>query len=242
MNCIRLAAVAVAATALVACNRPEMRTTETYVGGSLPRPDHVLVSYFAVSPDQVRLDQGVGPRLLRLVGDSPAGGQASQAARDTQAALAEQLVTRLRKYGLPAEIAGASPAYGSNLLVQGQIVNIDQGNRTRRVLIGLGSGKSAVAADTQIYYAAPPAAPRFLSSFEGEANSGHMPGAAETMGGGAAAQRIGTSAALTGVTHAGAETRRTTDSAEADSLADGIAKKIGQFAATQGWIPVSAVK
>jgi hypothetical protein len=128
------------------------------------------------------------------------------------------------------------------LLVQGQIVAIDQGNRTRRVLIGLGAGKSTVSADAQLYYAVGDAAPRFVSAFEGQADSGRAPGAAETMGAGAVAQRAGTSAVLTGATHAGAETRRTTDTAEADKLADGLAKQIGQFAVAQGWIAPTALR
>jgi hypothetical protein len=127
------------------------------------------------------------------------------------------------------------------MLVQGQIVSIDQGNRTRRVMIGLGAGKSSVSADTQIYYATASSAPRFMMAFDGEADSGRMPGAAETMGAGAVAQRAATSAALTGATHAGAETRRTTDTAEAGKLADAIALRIGQFAVGQGWIPQTAL-
>jgi hypothetical protein len=61
------------------------------------------------------------------------------------------------------------------------------------------------------------------------------------MGAGAAAQRIGTSAVLTGATHAGAETRRTSDTAEAGSLANEIALRVGQLAVAQGWIPPTAL-
>jgi hypothetical protein len=73
-------------------------------------------------------------------------------------------------------------------------------------LIGLGAGKTSVSADTQIYYATDRSAPpRLLMSFEGQADSGHLPGVAETLGAGAAAQSVGRSAFLTGATHAGAE-------------------------------------
>jgi hypothetical protein len=81
-----------------------------------------------------------------------------------------------------------------------------------------------------------------MTAVEGEADSGHMPGAAETMGAGAAAQRAASSAALTGATPAGAEARSTTDTAEAGALADQLALRIGQFAVTQGWIPQTAVQ
>jgi hypothetical protein len=227
---------------LAACSRPHVQTVESYLGPLLPRPNHVFVSYFSIAPDQVRLDQGVSARILRAAGDEPLAAQEARAARATQVALAEGLVTRLMQYGLPAEIATNNAGSGAGLLIQGQIVSIDQGNRTRRVLVGLGAGKSTVSADTQLYNLTETAPPRFMMAFEGEADSGRMPGAAETMGAGAAAQRIGTSTVLTGATHAGAETRRTSDTAEADALADAIAQRIGQFAVGQGWIPQTALK
>jgi hypothetical protein len=110
-------------------------------------------------------------------------------------------------------------------------------------LIGLGAGKSSISADTQIYYATDRnAPPRFMMSFTGQADSGHLPGAAETLGAGAAAQSVGRSEVLTGATHAGAETRRSTDTAEADKLADGIALRVAQFAVDQGWIPRAMIE
>jgi hypothetical protein len=227
---------------LAACSHAHVQTVESYFGPPVPRPDRILVSYFSIAPEQVRLDQGVSARLMRAAGDQPLGAQELQAARDTQLALAEQLVVRLTKYGLPAEIAASNDGRGTGLLVQGQIVSIDEGNRTRRVLIGLGAGKSTVSADAQLYYLSGTVAPRFMTAFEGQADSGHMPGAAETMGAGAAAQRVGTSAVLTGATHAGAETRRTSDTAEASQLADAIAQRIGQLAVAQGWISEAAIK
>jgi Domain of unknown function (DUF4410) len=227
---------------LAACSHAHVQTTESYLGPQVSRPDHVFISYFSISPDQVRLDQGVSARIRRVADDQPLGAQETMAAQATQAALAEQLVLRLTKYGLPAQIATGPVVSGTGVLVQGQIVSIDQGNRTRRLLIGLGAGKSSVSADAQLYHLSETAPPRFMTAFEGQADSGHMPGAAETMGAGAAAQTVGTSAVLTGASHAGAEARRTSETAEADQLADEIALRIGQFAVAQGWIPPDALK
>ncbi|HVY16247.1 MAG TPA: DUF4410 domain-containing protein [Rhodopila sp.] len=242
MSRLRYWAVAFAVLGLAACNKAQVNTDASYYGPALPRPDHVLVSYFSVSPDQVRLDQGIAARIQRAAGDQPMGADQYAAAQATQAALAQRLVDRLRGYGLPAQIAPAYPMPGTKLLVQGQLVAIDQGNRTRRTLIGFGAGKSTVSADSQLYFAAGAEQPRFLTAFNGEADSGHMPGAAETMGAGAAAQRLATSAAVTGATHAGLETRRATDTAEADRLADALASRVGQFAVSQGWIPTTAIR
>jgi hypothetical protein len=227
---------------LASCNHASVQTTESYLGPRIPRPDHVYVSYFSIAPDEVRLDSGVGARISRATSDQPLGAQELTAARETQAALAESIVARLRKYGLPAEIANDPPRGSNDVLVQGQIVSIDQGNRARRILIGLGAGKSTVSADAQLYHLTRMAPPRFMMAFEGKADSGRMPGAAETMGAGAAAQRIGTSAALTGATHAGAEAYRTGDAAEAGSLADEIALRVGQLAVEQAWIAQYALQ
>jgi hypothetical protein len=233
---------ALAAVVLAAgCSRPQTRTAEPYAGTVMKRPDRVLVSYFAVSPDDVQLDQSLGARVRRTFGDQPTDATMMDAARETQAVLATDLVARLRGYGLPAELGGTFDA-GTVLLVRGQIVAIDQGNRARRMLIGLGAGRSTVTADAQLYYVSGPAQPRFLTAFEGEADSGHMPGAAETMGAGAAAQRIGTSAALTGGTHLAGEQNRAADTAEAAALAKTLALRIGTFAVSQGWLPPDAVR
>ena len=227
---------------LAACNHAQVQTTESYFGPPLPRPDHIFITYFSITPEEVRLDQGVGARLSRAADDQPLAAQEFRAAQDTQMAVAQHIVDRLRKYGLPAEVGNTAVSGTNDLLVQGQIVGIDQGNRTRRILIGLGAGKSSVSADAQIYRLTQNAPPRFMMAFEGKAESGRMPGAAETMGAGAVAQRAGTSAMLTGATHAGAETRRTSDTAEAGALADEIASRVGQLAVAQGWIPSTALK
>jgi Domain of unknown function (DUF4410) len=227
---------------LAACSHAHVQTTESYLGPPIPRPDHVYVSYFSITQDEVRLDSGVGARISRAASDQPLDTQEMKAAQDTQMALAAGIVERLRKYGLPAEIGTNPPGGPNDVLLQGQIVSIDQGNRTRRILIGLGAGKSTVSADAQLYHLTGTAPPRFMMAFEGQADSGRMPGAAETMGAGAAAQRIGTSTALTGATHAGAETRRASDTAEAGNLASEIALRVGQLAVAQAWIPQDALK
>jgi Domain of unknown function (DUF4410) len=156
--------------------------------------------------------------------------------------LTKRLIERRTKYGLPAEIGTSNDGRGTRFLVQGQIVIIDQGNRTRRPLIGLGAGKSSVRADAQLYYLSGVAPPRVMTAFDGRADSGHMPGAAETIGAGAAAERISTSAAVTGAIHAGAESRRASNTSEADKLADEIALRIGQVAVAQGWIQEAALR
>ena len=225
------------AATLAACSKGHVQTTYIAPTGLLPAPSHVVVTDFSITPDQVRVDSGIGAVLRRQVEGEQTTQAVSEAEAETQAALAATLVEKLAQYGLPVERlpANAVPPAGS-LLVQGQIVSVDQGNRTRRTLIGLGAGKSSVTADAQIYYVTDPMVPQFLQSFTGSADSGKMPGAAETMGVGAAAGTVATSAAVTAASHTGAEMYRTGDAANAAKLATALAQQIGQYAAAQGWV------
>jgi Domain of unknown function (DUF4410) len=230
------------ALAVAACTPGHVQTTQRAATGTLPAPAHVVVTDFTLKPEQVKLDTGVAPQFLAAATGEPASAREMQAARATQAALAETLTARLASYGLPAQRLPADATPPPNtLLVQGQIGAVNEGNRTRRTLIGLGAGKSSIAANAQLYYITDPAQPRFVQSLGGTADSGHKPGAAETLGAGAAADRLATSSAVTAATH-GAQARRTDDEANADRLAEALAREIGAYAVSQGWIPASAIQ
>ncbi|GAN75855.1 DUF4410 domain-containing protein [Acidisphaera rubrifaciens] len=221
---------------LAACARGHVTPVATAPAAGTPAPMRVLVTDFAVSPAAVHLDSGLAARLMRS-GSSVAAQQEQQtAAETTQAALRRTLVAKLQSYGLPAEYLppGYKPPPRS-ALVQGHILAINEGNRTRRTVVGLGAGKSSVAGDAQLTYVGA-GGTKFLAAFSGSADSGRMPGAAETMGVGAAAGSLGAATAVTGGTHALAETRRTTNEANADQLADALARQIADYAASQGWI------
>ena len=242
MRKIRAMMVVTAVLTLAACNRAQVQTEEAYAGPQRARPDRILVGYFAISPEQVRLDQGIGARIVRTAQDQPLTAVEMQAAQATQLALANRLVDDLRKYGLPAEHAVTAEAPGTSLLVTGQIVAVDQGNRTRRILIGLGAGKSSISADMQLYYQAPGLPARFMTAYQAQADSGRMPGAAETMGAGAVAGSLASSTVVSGAMHATSESRGASDSGEASRLADGLARKIGEFAVSMGWISPAALQ
>ena len=77
--------------------------------------------------------------------------------------------------GNECEIASDDGCSGDSTLIQGQIVSIVQCNRTSRLLIGLGSGKSSISADAQLYALSATTPPRFMTAFEGEADSGTAP-------------------------------------------------------------------
>ena len=41
------------------------------------------------------------------------------------------------------------------MLIKGQLISIDEGNRTERVIVGLGAGRSDVRAQVQVYEVTP---------------------------------------------------------------------------------------
>lgn len=227
--------VAAAALLVVACAPTHVQPTQTYSGVLLLRPDIVIVNDFAVTPEEVKLDSGLRARLMNVVNPAPASTREIEDGRRITAAISRTLVEEIRKLGLPARqgLPGEPPGAGNRLIVDGQMVSIDEGNRTRRNLIGLGAGHSTVQADMQVYYDASNGA-RLLESFEGVAESSRKPGAAETMGAGAATGRVAESAAV------GAGTSAISGSdAESDAqrMAKEIAKKLTPLFVHQGWIP-----
>jgi len=198
-------------------------------------PIRVLVQDFQVTPQAVRLDSGIGPRLMRtLQGDDPAANEALEV-RD---AIAQSLLDDIRRMGLPAERAlPGTPAQPSDVLVRGEIIRIDEGNRARRVAIGFGAGKSSVEASAQVYYVQGNDQPRLLETFDGNANSGHKPG----MGVGAASAAAGESVAPLAVSGAlGVHGERAGVAGEAEHLGHRIAYDLGQYFVRQGWIAASS--
>jgi hypothetical protein len=233
---LAVATALLAIGAVVACAPTHVQPTQTYSGAMLPRPDIVVVNDFAVTPEEVKLDSGLRARLMNVVNPAPASTREIEDGRKVTASISRTLVEEIRKLGLPARqgFPGESPGAGNRVIVDGQMLSIDEGNRTRRNLIGLGAGHSTVEADMQVYYDASDSGAKLLESFEGVAESSRKPGAAETMGAGAATGRVVESAAVGVGTSAISGSDADSD---AQRMAKEIAKKLSVLFARQGWIP-----
>ncbi|WP_028230447.1 DUF4410 domain-containing protein [Paraburkholderia mimosarum] len=201
--------------------------------------DVIYVYAFDASAGQVQLDNtGMMHRLKAMESGESSAQQQQQAAEQTREHLADQLVSELQKIGLPAvRMDGPAPAGRSALIVEGRIDSMDAGSSRRRMLIGLGAGKSEVGATIAVLYQpANGAAPQPLLSFETKADSGHMPGMAETAGVGAAAGHVATAAVVGGGLHGASEAKRDTLSSDAGKLARSIAKEVAQVSKENGWM------
>jgi len=220
--------------ALGAC--ASAKTSTTYeTTATVPKPDVVIVEPFAVSPDEVKLDRGLTAQLQQAINGAPRTDQERQAGRQVADAIAEKLVAQIRDLGLAAQLGTAAPPQAKTpLFIRGQLTSVDEGNRTQRMVIGLGAGRSDVRVQVQVY-----AGNRrdLVDEMEVDSSSGLKPGMAESMGVGAIAGRLLTATLVSGAVGVASETMSDTVVADADRAASGIAKQLAGFFGTQGWLP-----
>lgn len=211
-----------------------------YTTGAAPlRPDAIYVSAFDSNANQVKLDNSGMIQKIKSQFESatPEQKQAQQAAQ-VREQLADEIVHQLQSEGLHAiRLDAPAPADQNALIIQGKFDTIDAGNRRRRMLIGLGAGKSELSTSVLLLYKPAGGVPLVVRSFTASADSGHMPGIAETAGVGAAAGQIATSAAAGAGIHGASEMKHGGASGDTKKLAESIAKQVAQVGKEQGWMP-----
>ena len=204
----------------------------------LPRPQVVVVDTFAFAPDQVQLDEGLSTDIEQVIKErrgTSRSQQELQAGQQVTDAIADKLVVEIQDMGLTAQRGSAVPAGVQNaLLIKGQLVSIDEGNRTERVIIGLGAGRSDVRAHVQVYEVTP-SGRRLIDTVEVDGKSGLTPGMAETMGVGGLTGHLLVSTVVGGGVHVASEAVGADVVADADRAAKGIAKQLAALFAQQGW-------
>ncbi|MBN3759156.1 DUF4410 domain-containing protein [Paraburkholderia sp. Tr-20389] len=238
------AALAFSAMLLSGCAAASVTNTAQYSTLTQANPQNVYVYTFASNPESVKLDNsGLIHKLSASFSGSSEEVQQTQEAAEASNALTDQVVAKLQSMGVHAIRTDAPPPADQNvLIVEGAVGSIDAGNHRRRTLIGLGAGKSEVTAHVQVLYKPAGGMPQLVQTFDADANSGHMPGVAETAGVGAAAGHVATSAAAGGALHVGAEHKGDTVTSDAKKLADSVAKQVAQIGVTQGWVQGDLVK
>lgn len=231
-----------AAVALTGCSSSVRITNETDAVG-LAKPATVYVYDFAVDQSEVQTDPGgplqrlrsggglLGGRLLGGGNSQPTPGLDQQTlamAHQIADQVAQDLVQRITAMGLPAQRLprGEVPPEGT-VVVAGQFIDLDEGNRLKRMAIGFHQGQSSVSAAVKLFHVTGARSAGELLAFTATGTSPPLPGAAVTMGAGAAVQV----AAAT----AGAKELGDTLSADADRLAAATARNLQTFFAKQGW-------
>ena len=215
-----------------ACASTDVREVSTDISGPLPRPDRVLVYDLAVSPEEVRLDRGLSARAVAAAQGTSRTEQEIATGRKVASALSEHLVKEIRNLGLDAErAAGPRQQENNDLAIGGHFLSIDEGNRTERVVIGLGAGRTDVQAEVLLYQNG-----LLVEQLETDSKSGLKPGMAETMGVGAAAGDLAASAVVSAGMAGASEAFGANVEADAARTAKKLAKQLEEFFARKGWL------
>ena len=189
---------------MAGCAHTDVQKSNEIVRSGLARPQQVLIYNFAVSPEDIRQNSAIFARLKRNIGSSNQTAEQIQLGRDVADALASELTQKIASMGLnPVRANANTPVPPGAILITGQFIKIDEGNRLRRTVIGLGLGKSSL--DTEVRLLAPePSGYKELRVFEAHVESGKMPGAAVLGPAGVAAGAgtaavVGSSVAMGGI-------------------------------------------
>ncbi|MCB1992075.1 MAG: DUF4410 domain-containing protein [Geminicoccaceae bacterium] len=230
----RLGAIGAVAL-LAACTQSSSQIETT---AALPKPQVIVVQDFAVQAGEVQLDPGLSGTIDETIKAStlpPNTAEEAQVGRQVADALAQKLVTEINDLGLNAQRGNTLPdGMSSGLEITGQFVGVDQGNRTERVAIGLGAGRSDVRVRAQVFEVTP-SSRTLVDEIEVDAKSGLQPGMAEMMGVGALAGHFVASTVVSGGLQVADESLGTSVVADSDRAAKGIAKQLATFFGEQGW-------
>jgi hypothetical protein len=210
----------------------KVETIQNYNGaGPLPKPDEIVVCDFAVPSDVVTMDESLAARLRRrhlaMLG-SGSDSSPEAVAQQVQKKFSKTLVKDLQKAAVQVErAAGANTVPANTLMVQGEFTIVNEGNKSKRVMIGFGRGASDVQAHVTVWLTTK-TQPIVLSEFNLKSASGKKPGAAVSMG-------VGSAGAAVAAGSAG--DRKATVQADASRMATAVAKQIETLMVAQKWIP-----
>lgn len=136
---------------LIGCASVEVTGREPYEGEPIPRPNRILVRDFAATVEDLpawsdAAKEAVVP-TVRSEQDEAMG-------RELGARMAGDLVVRIRKMGLGAErmTPDEEPSSGDLVLV-GQLISVERGDRAKRMVIGFGAGAAELSALLEGYLA-----------------------------------------------------------------------------------------
>ncbi|MGE5218258.1 MAG: DUF4410 domain-containing protein [Chloroflexota bacterium] len=237
-NVLWILVAAVLAGSVAACGQTGVRSTALTAEKRLPRPSRILVYDFAVSEQEVKEYQGIMRQKPTI---KNAAERERLLAQEVKDALAEEMIDALKPLGFVVErVARGTRAAGNDLVIDGQFLTVDEGNPLHRLVIGFGSGASAVQTQVQVYQA--PQA-RKLLEFTTQSESAALPGAAPMLGAGAVAQggitagMVAANATVSGVKNYKSDVARM-----AAASGDQVARYLSEFFAEQGWIRADQVR
>jgi hypothetical protein len=127
---------------LAGCASTDIVSVSQAAGEDLPRPSRILVYDFIANPTEIPK----GSSLLALNASKkapPMTTENKKLGKKLGASIAGALVTHIRDMGMSADTASSETKPNLNdIVLRGYIVSISQGSGVKRVVVGLGYGKS----------------------------------------------------------------------------------------------------
>ncbi len=228
---------AVLAVATFGCAGAHVTQSSSAAPISATPPIAVVVYPFAVSVSDVSLNSGIFQVAYRNMTDANTGAQEQDLARQTAQNICVRVAANLTGKGINTTCLqrGVPPTGNNVLILDGQFTDISQGNRLRRMVIGLGAGASKVDTVVQVIQKTDQGSTEIID-FATNADSGYMPGAGITGPAGAAAGGA-TAAASLGVNLAAGGVKNITSSTGylVDKTTDQIVQQVVNYYNRQGW-------
>ena len=207
-----------------------------YTGSeTLPKAAKVVIQDFTVDPTAVTLDESLAGRMhtrLFLHRDPHDASVPSAVAQKVQDTFLKALIGDLKKSKIESQKSTGEQKVSTEplLVVTGEITAIDEGNKAKRVIIGLGRGGSDVQTHIVVSSVVDGHSTVVLE-LRLKSQSGKKLGALESFGGSSLALNAAEGAA--GDRHATVE-------ADASRMAKGVARQIKEFMVAQHWLPAAA--
>jgi len=127
------------------CASTKVSDRHEYMGGKAPRPHHIWVYDFASTPAEVPAGSALAGQPIEH--PTPQTAEQIAAGRKVGEVIATQLVEEIFNMGLLARKASSDTKPEINdLVIRGYLLSIDEGDATKRVAIGFGSGASQLTA------------------------------------------------------------------------------------------------
>ncbi|HWI56377.1 MAG TPA: DUF4410 domain-containing protein [Bacillota bacterium] len=171
---------------LTGCKSAKVTGEQEFAPGDTARPAIVYVADFDLGVQNIQNEEGplasrpgpLGQVGKRLAGDTQ---DPEVRARKLVDLMANSIVQGLAKAGFTAtRLAPGKPLPAQGWLVRGVFTEVQEGNRLRRAMVGMGTGQTDLQVVTKLDDLSQ-GPPKPLYELDTEASSGQAPGAAPTI-------------------------------------------------------------
>ena len=172
----RIVSYLFALVVVTGCASTEVTERQEYKEGKIPRPHHIWVYDFAATPAEVPAGSALSGQPVEH--PTPQTTEQIETGRKMGELIATQLVEEIVNMGLLARKASSSTKPEINdLVIRGYLLSIDEGDATKRVAVGFGSGASHLTVAAEGFQMTAQGL-RKLGGGKAEAGGGKTPGGA----------------------------------------------------------------